>query len=341
MIIPSGSTDRKMFFVAVDSTDLKTRVTGLSSFTVYRSRDGGAATAYTTPTVAELSSANMPGVYVLTLDEDTTIAAGHDSEEYCVHITAATMASVTRTLDIQRVKFTEGQSATMANNAVDADLERVAGATTDVAALATNVAAILVDTGTTLDGRIPASLVSGRMDASVGAIAANAITAASINAAALNGKGDWNIGKTGYALSAAGVQAIWDALTSALTVVGSVGKLIVDNLNATITSRQPSGSVSIAAGGIASTAFAAGAIDSAALAASAGQEIADEVLNRDIAGGGSGGARIVRDALRALRNRVRINSGTLEVYQENDSTVAWSAPVTTSAGNPVTEVDPT
>lgn len=39
-------------------------------------------------------------------------------------------------------------------------------------------------------------------------------------------------------LSAAGVQAIWDALTSALTTVGSIGKLIVDNLNATISSRS-------------------------------------------------------------------------------------------------------
>jgi hypothetical protein len=57
-----------------------------------------------------------------------------------------------------------------------------------------------------------------------------AITAASIAAAALNGKGDWNIGKTGYSLSAAGVQAIWDALTSALTTVGSVGKRIADFL---------------------------------------------------------------------------------------------------------------
>jgi hypothetical protein len=56
----------------------------------------------------------------------------------------------------------------------------------------------------------------------------------------LNGKGDWNIGKTGYALSAAGVQAIWDALTSALTTVGSIGKLLVDNINATISSRAPS-----------------------------------------------------------------------------------------------------
>lgn len=42
----------------------------------------------------------------------------------------------------------------------------------------TDIDAILVDTGTTLDGRIPAALVSGRMDASVGAIAADAITAA-------------------------------------------------------------------------------------------------------------------------------------------------------------------
>lgn len=43
---------------------------------------------------------------------------------------------------------------------------------------ATEIAAILVDTGTTLDGRIPAALVSGRMDVSVGAMAANVMTAA-------------------------------------------------------------------------------------------------------------------------------------------------------------------
>jgi hypothetical protein len=49
----------------------------------------------------------------------------------------------------------------------------------------TDIDAILVDTGTTLDGRIPAALVSGRMDASVGAMAANVLTAAAINADAL------------------------------------------------------------------------------------------------------------------------------------------------------------
>lgn len=45
-----------------------------------------------------------------------------------------------------------------------------------------------------------------------------------------------NNDKTGYALSTAGTQAIWDKLTSALTTSGSIGKLIVDNLNASISS---------------------------------------------------------------------------------------------------------
>ena len=39
------------------------------------------------------------------------------------------------------------------------------------------------------------------MDASVGAMAANVLTAAAIAAGALNGKGNWNIGKTGYVLT--------------------------------------------------------------------------------------------------------------------------------------------
>lgn len=51
-----------------------------------------------------------------------------------------------------------------------------------------------------------------------------------------------NNDKTGYGLSSAAIQAIWDALTSALTTVGSIGKLLVDNINATISSRLASAS---------------------------------------------------------------------------------------------------
>lgn len=47
-----------------------------------------------------------------------------------------------------------------------------------------------------------------------------------------------NNDKTGYGLSAAAVQAVWDALTSALTTVGSIGKLLVDRIDAAISSRS-------------------------------------------------------------------------------------------------------
>jgi hypothetical protein len=55
-----------------------------------------------------------------------------------------------------------------------------------------------------------------------------------------------NNDKTGYGLSAAAVQAIWDALTSALTTVGSIGKRIADNLDATISGRASASALTTA-----------------------------------------------------------------------------------------------
>lgn len=197
----------------------------------------------------------------------------------------------------------------------------------DIAAVKAQTAAIETDTQD-IQGRIPAALVSGRIDASVGSMTAGAI------------------------------QAIWDALTAALTTAGSIGKLLVDNVDATISSRLPTANITlssgkvtvgtnddktgyaIGAGGISAASFAAGAIDNAALAQSAGQEIADEILNRNIAGGGSGNTRNVRNALRALRNKVSTSGGTLTVYQEDDTTEAWTAALTRSTVDPITEVAP-
>jgi hypothetical protein len=76
-------------------------------------------------------------------------------------------------------------------------------------------------------------------------IPANWLTAAGIAAAALNGKGNWNIGKTGYALTTAGILAIWDQLEAAVVTASTMGLKIKTNLNALITSRQPSGAVDL------------------------------------------------------------------------------------------------
>lgn len=122
---------------------------------------------------------------------------------------------------------------------------------------ATSIAADAITAAKIADGAIDAAtFASGAITAS--AIAADAITdakvASDVTIASVTGavgSVTGNVGgnvagsvgsvttvsdKTGYSLSSGGIQAIWDALTSALTTSGSVGKLIVDYLNASISS---------------------------------------------------------------------------------------------------------
>jgi hypothetical protein len=153
-------------------------------------------------------------------------------------------------------------AAKIAADAIGAS-ELAADAVTEIqSGLATSASIVTLQADTDdIQTRLPAALVSGRMDSSVGAMAANVITATAINADAITDAkvasdvtiasvtgavGSVTAGvtvttnndKTGYGLSAAAVQAIWDALTSALTTVGSIGKRISDNLDAAITSRM-------------------------------------------------------------------------------------------------------
>lgn len=130
MRIPTGQIDRYIYFVAVDSTDLKTRETGLTTFTVYASLNGGAAGAFTTPTVNETDASNMPGVYELLLDEFTSITAGNDTEELVLHITQASMAPVTRVVELYRPETTEGRTLVLESDGVGhADVKEIDGAT--------------------------------------------------------------------------------------------------------------------------------------------------------------------------------------------------------------------
>ncbi len=79
------------------------------------------------------------------------------------------------------------------------------------------------------------------VDANITAITAGIIAAASFASGALDAV--WSTAtraltdKAGFALSSAGVQAIWDALSSALTTVGSIGKRLVDDLTGDIYAR--------------------------------------------------------------------------------------------------------
>ena len=68
-------------------------------------------------------------------------------------------------------------------------------------------------------------------------------------------------------------------------------------------------------------------------------ENADALLGRNISGGSSVG-RTVKQALHFLRNKWSIGGGTLTVTDTDDVTTSWTATVSTTAGNPVSTVDP-
>jgi hypothetical protein len=140
------------------------------------------------------------------------------------------------------------------------------------------LADILTDTGTTLQGeldgiqadtediqsRLPAALVSGRIDASVGAMAANVVTASALATDAVGEIAD----------------GVWDEPYSGHTTAGTYGGRIPRSQNSNV-EVQITGSGHAAAdihelqpAVIDHTHFAAGAIDANALAASAASEIA-------------------------------------------------------------------
>lgn len=70
-------------------------------------------------------------------------------------------------------------------------------------------------------------------------------------------------------------------------------------------------------------------------------ENADALLARDLSAVTGEAARSVLNALRPLRNRVVISGTTLTIYEEDDTTIAWTAQLaTSSAARPVTSMDP-
>lgn len=95
MRFESGDATQYLHFVAVDATDLKTRETGLTTFTVYSVRGNGTPLLWTTPTITESEATNMPGAYELLLDESVDVTEGLMTERVVYHITQADMAPVT------------------------------------------------------------------------------------------------------------------------------------------------------------------------------------------------------------------------------------------------------
>ena len=135
----SGDITQVVGFKAVDSVDLETPETGLTSFTVHGSRGGAASAVWTTPTTNQLSAANQPGVYWLTLDENMTITAGEDYEQLLLTISHASMAPVDLAINICRPNTTPGATLAVASGIGEASVQNVATNAINAAALAADV----------------------------------------------------------------------------------------------------------------------------------------------------------------------------------------------------------
>ena len=130
---------------------------------------------------------------------------------------------------------------------------------------------------------------------------------------------------------------------------GAVGGLPIGNASGQVTvAGTASGAItnlSFATDSITSSAIAADAITSAELSSTAIAEIADGILARNLDSSGNevsttSSGRTVRNALRILRNKIDATTGTqLDVYNEADTTVIWSQPISTSvSADPIVKV---
>lgn len=197
-LITKGATDQTIYVEVLDSTSTTGgRKTGLayntSSLTAYYVRNGGSATSITLATLAaansahsdggfkEVDSTNMPGIYRLDLP-DAAVASGADS--VVVTIKGATgMAQVSAEIQLVAVNpqdAVRGGMTALPNAAADA-----AGGLPISDAGGLDMDALLADTND-IQTRLPAALVGGRMDASVGAMAAGTMTASALAADAVN-----------------------------------------------------------------------------------------------------------------------------------------------------------
>lgn len=178
------------------------------------------------PSARQIDDLSYPTVSGRSTDVSATGEVGIDwanigSPTATVALSGTTAGLIDGAITAAKIAADAITAAKIADGAIDA---------ATFAAGAINAAAIASDAIT--DAKVASDVTIASVTGAVGSVtgAVGSVT----NPVTVGTNSD----KTGYRLSATGIQDIWDALTSALTTVGSIGKLLVDNINATINSRS-------------------------------------------------------------------------------------------------------
>ena len=243
-------------FTAWDTANNAGKTGDSANFTLKLIQDGTAATPTNSP--SEVDATNCPGVYKITLTNDemnysTVTLAGKSSSTGIViipvHIVTeqgnlATIAGYIDSVESTGVVLAATQGNYAPAKAGDKMDIVDAPSTTGTGAIVSAIWNKLL-TGITTSDSI-GKLIKDYLDAAISTRSTYAGGAvASVTAAVTVGANNDKTGytatvsdKTGFSLSADGITAIWHQLLSAITTADSIGKLLKDNINATIGSRS-------------------------------------------------------------------------------------------------------
>jgi len=319
-----------------------------------------ATIAYSSGGFIAVDNTNMPGIYRFDVPNGLFSVAGTD-KAILILKGATNMAPVV--LEYQIVAFNPDDAVRMGMTALP---NATAGASGGVplSVNATGAVNVLQINGTAQTARdIGASVLVGdktgfslaaaqtfNTTGSVGSVTGSVgSVTGSVGSVTAGVTVTTNNDKTGYSLTTAPLtagqtaSAVWDALLSSYTVNNSFGQRVLRSTTSQSTCAV-TGSNHIAADvhQFQPDVLTAAATDTTYVAelTSGGTsptavQIADAVLNRNLDSSGNGtdttDERTVRSALRAMRNKVSVGSGTMTVYKEDDVTAAWTGTLSNTA----------
>lgn len=337
-------------FNTADGSGAPITLAGSPSLACYKDNGTTESTSGLTLTVDFDSKTGLHNVRVDTSSDGTFYAGGHNFQVVIAAGTVDGVSMVGRVLGEFSIEARSALMPTTAGRKLDVssggeagvDWANVGSPTTTLNLSGTSVkTATDVETDTQdIQSRLPAALVSGRMDSSTGAMAANVLTSTAIN------DGAFTAAKfASDFLTAAKVAA--DVGTEIATAVwAATNRLLTAGTNIVLAKGTGvTGFNDLDASGVRSAVGLASAnLDTQLDAVPTANENADALLNRDMSAGtdsGSASVRTPRQALRFLRNRFAIAAGMLSVYKENDTTVDWTSTVQTdSSASPIISSNP-
>jgi hypothetical protein len=338
---------QKVIVFAFDSTTNLPKTGDSANITAYVSKDYGSVTVLGDTSATEMDATNAKGYYLFDLTQaetngDTLLFSAKSATSNIVVVGAPATVFTYPTTGIL-APTTSGRTLVVdANGLADANTVKLGPSGSGTAQTARDVgASVLLSAGT---GTGQLDFTSGVVKANLAQILGTALTETA-------------------GLLAGGFKKFFN-IASPVSTMDVLARVTLTDTVTTYTGNTPQTGDSFARLG--APAGASHAVDTAAvktdtaaiklktdnlpaIPAAVGSAMtltsgerdstADALLARNVAGGSSAG-RLVKEALYVLRNKTDIQAGTLTVYGTDDTTSAFTAAVTTAAGNPITTVDP-